>query len=43
MAAMRRLLMASKPLLTNSRRKTSWPLYTAFLIIGKIFSVWIWI
>ena len=26
MEAMRRLLMASTPLLTNSRRKTSWPL-----------------
>jgi len=41
MAAMRRLLMASTPLLTSSRRNTSWPLYTAFLMIGKMFSVWI--
>ena len=30
-----------KGLLTNSRRNTSWPEYTAFLMIGKIFSVWI--
>ncbi len=39
MEAMRRLLIASELLLTNSRRNTSWPEYTAFLMIGKMFSV----
>ena len=33
------LLIASTPLLTSSLKKISWSEYTAFLIIGKIFSV----
>jgi hypothetical protein len=32
--------VASTALLTNSRRKISWSEYKNFLIIGKMFSVW---